>query len=263
MFPNLYLVSSSSNYHPEKYWSEVAERIDSRGDYNFLAGDDTPFYRYKRKRFLDLFHKIDFKDKAVLEIGCGPGGNLVEVLKGKPKQLHAADISENMISLARKNLENKNVQFSKINGTVLPFENQFFDVVFSVTVLQHNTDDEMMRSILQEMCRVSKDKVILFERVEHSIKGDELCLGRPVEYYASIAAPQGYEIEKTEFINIEASYLVSGSIRKLLNPSSRKEGQSFTKIADISQRLSLPITSVIDRFVKRKRDLAMIILKRK
>lgn len=249
-------------YHPEEYWSEVAERIDAREDGNVLAGDDSPFYRYKRKKFLSLLNEVPFKGKKVLEIGSGPGGNLLEVLKHKPAELNAADISNTMISIARKNVKNKDVHFTKINGRELPFENQCMDIVFSATVLQHNTDELMMQDLLREMCRVSRDKVILFERIEPTLMGDELCMGRPVDYYADICRKMGFEIDEVSFINIQVSYLVSGAIRKVLNSSARKEGQPLSKIAEFSQNISLPITSMLDKVFSSKRDLARITLKR-
>lgn len=61
------------NYHPEPYWSEVAQKIKTREGVNVIAGDDEPYYRYKRKRFLKLLNSVDFAGKSVLEIGSGPG----------------------------------------------------------------------------------------------------------------------------------------------------------------------------------------------
>jgi len=254
---------TDSQYHPEPYWSEVADRIEARGDKNFMAGDDSPFYRYKRKRFLKLLHEVDFSNKHVLEIGSGPGGNLLEVLKQKPASMNAADISGSMIKLAKKNTSEHNVNFTKINGTELPFEDKKYDIVFSATVLQHNSDEEMMKSILREMCRVSADQVILFERVEGKIKGDDLCVGRPVDYYAGICEAEGFTLTDASFINIQVSYLVSGAARKLLNPASRKEGQQLSTLAELTQKMSLPVTALLDKVITPQRDLARITLTRK
>ena len=46
-----------SEYHPEPYWSDVAKRIKARKGKNVIAGDDEPYYRYKRERFLDLLKR--------------------------------------------------------------------------------------------------------------------------------------------------------------------------------------------------------------
>ncbi len=131
----------SKKYHPEDYWTEVGERIETReGGDNVIAGDDEPYYRYKRDRFLSLLQEVNFKDKTVLEIGCGPGGNLSEILASNPKKLIGVDISSQMVKLAKKNLPSS-VEVLKINGTELPFEEKTFDPVFTATILQQNTSN--------------------------------------------------------------------------------------------------------------------------
>ncbi|HEX5112263.1 MAG TPA: methyltransferase domain-containing protein, partial [Saprospiraceae bacterium] len=105
-----------SNYQPEPYWSDVAKRIKNRKGKNVIAGDDEPYYRYKRKEFLRLLKEVDFKGKNVLEIGSGPGGNLKELLNLSPAQLTGADISNDMIELAKSNLPS-HVSLVKTNGT--------------------------------------------------------------------------------------------------------------------------------------------------
>jgi ubiquinone/menaquinone biosynthesis C-methylase UbiE len=250
-----------ANYHPEPYWSEVAKKIDSRKGNNVIAGDDEPFYRYKRIRFLELLHSLSFKNKNVLEIGHGPGGNLQEVWSQSPKTLTGVDISSDMIAIARKNVDTK-INLVKINGSNIPFDDKHFDIAFTATVLQHNTDEKMMTALLNEICRVSKEKVVLFERIEPTIKGDELCYGRPISFYEEICKTNGFKLENHEFINIQISYLVCGGIRKLLNPSSRKEGEPFTKTALFFQNITLPITKLLDKFFKSKRDLAKLVFTR-
>ena len=246
-----------SNYHPEEYWSEVAGRIKSREGKNVIAGDDEPFYRYKRKQFLKLLNTVDFSRKSVLELGCGPGGNLQEVWEKSPKRLAGADISEDMIRLSREKLPNE-IELVKIDGTSLPFKNKEFDYVFTATVLQHNTDEEMLKKIMAEICRVSKEKVFLFERIEKSIKGDELCYGRPVGYYEDICKSHGFKLVNTQFINIRVSYFVCGIIRKVSSPRSRKEGEPLNGLAVFLQKIKLPFTSQLDKIFKSKKDVAKL-----
>lgn len=256
-------MAKTSTYHPEEYWSEVAEKISSRDGHNVLAGDDSPFYRYKRKKFLSMLSTLDFKGKNVMELGSGPGGNIKEILKFNPATITGADISQNMIDLASSHLKDPSVSFKKINGEVLPFEDGHFDIVFCATVLQHNTDDDMMRKILKELARVSGDKVYLFERIESNLKGDDLCMGRPVNYYRDLVEEVGFELVETKFINIQVSYWVCGIIRKLLNPSSRKEGQSMNKLSIFLQSATLPFTSILDKVFVAKRDLGQLVFQRK
>lgn len=244
-------------YDPEQYWSEVGARIRARGANNVIAGDDEPYYRYKRRQFLKLLHSIDFYNKTVLEVGCGPGGNLLEVLKHKPSALVGVDISSAMIALAKMNVPEE-VKIFKTNGTQLDFEDQSFDIVFTATVLQHNTDENMLRLLIREICRVSADKVFLFERIEDDIVGDELCLGRPIEYYSKLMRENGFALMSHAFINIRVSYYVCGAIRKLLNPPTRKEGEPLTKISLVLQKLMLPWTRVLDKIFTSDKDIAKL-----
>ncbi len=246
-----------SNYHPEPYWSEVAKRIGSRTGQNVIAGDDEPYYEYKRERFLEMLKTIDFSGKSVLEIGSGPGGNLKEIWKLKPARLVGVDISADMIELARQHVDSA-IEIIKIDGTTLPFKDQEFDMVFTATVLQHNTDEEMLKKIVAELCRVSKRKVFLFERIENEIKGDELCYGRPVSYYENLCGQHGFKLVNEEFINIRTSYFVSGAIRKGLNPKDRVEGEPLTGFSVFMQNLTLPVTKQLDKILTSRKDLAKL-----
>lgn len=246
-----------SEYNPETYWSEVANRIKSRKGKNVIAGDDEPFYRYKRKKFLRMLNSVDFENKSVLELGCGPGGNLQEVWSKSPKRLVGADISNEMINLSREKLPKK-IDLVKIDGTSLPFADKEFDYVFTATVLQHNTDEEMLKKIMSEICRVSKEKVFLFERIEKKIKGDDLCYGRPVSYYEEICRSHGFKLLNKEFINIRVSYYVCGIIRKVFSPKTRQEGEPLTGIAVFLQKIKLPLTIQLDKIFKSKKDVAKL-----
>lgn len=250
-------------YHPEPYWNKVARHIGQREVGTLLAGDNEPYYTYKRNKFLAVFHKIQFRGKKVLEIGSGPGGNLLEVLDHMPAEVHGVDISDEMIALAKENLAGKPVTITKIDGQQIPCVDHYFDISFTSTVLQHNTDEMMLVTLINEMCRVTESDIYIFERIESSVKGDELCMGRPVSYYQSFFAANGFDLAQTVFLDLQASYLVSGSIRKLFNSSKRKEGEPPTIIASLLQRITLPLTSVLDTFIPVKRDLAMLHFKRR
>ncbi len=252
----------NSSYKPEPYWSEVARKIRSRGNGNVIAGDDEPYYVYKRERFLALLQELDLEGKAVLELGCGPGGNLLELLKLKPASLTGADISSDMLELAKENTSGNKVELVKVDGKELPFADDTFDLVMTATVLQHNTDDAMFRRTLREICRVSKKQVVLFERVEDSIKGDDLCMGRPVDYFGGICAERDFKLKDVTYVNIQASYLMAGAIRKGLNPSNRKEGEPLSKLSLGLQNGLLPLTKALDKVFTTNRDLARMIFEK-
>ena len=245
-------------YHPETYWSKVASRIKSRQGQNVIAGDDEPYYRYKRQRFLKMLSSIAFTGHSVLEIGHGPGGNLDFINRNfSPRFLAGVDISQNMVDLAKELLP-ASIEVQKVNGTTLPFANDSFDIVFSATVLQHNTDEIMLNSLVQEMCRVARKKIYIFERINDPIAGDDLCLGRPVRYYADLFGKSGFQLGEVEFINIHASYLTSGAIRKGLNSSTRQEGEPLNKLSVSLQNIILPVSKQIDKLWTKAQDLAKL-----
>lgn len=249
-------------YNPEKYWSEVAKRIKRRQDNPTLAGDDSPYYQYKREKFLELLSTIDFEHKSVLEFGSGPGGNLKELLKVNAAKIVGVDISQKMVDLAKSNIDHHKVDVVKIDGEHLPFPEKSFDIVFTATVLQHNTDEEMVKKIIPELCDMCSESLILFERVEATKSGDELCMGRPVSYYESLCKESGFLLDHVEYINIQASFLASGVIRKIFSPG-HKEGKKMNELTVRLQESILPLTTKIDPFLPVNRDLAMMVFKPK
>jgi 2-polyprenyl-3-methyl-5-hydroxy-6-metoxy-1,4-benzoquinol methylase len=247
-----------SVYKPEEYWTTVGERIEERTvPENYVAGDDEPYYRYKRKEFLKLLSKVNFKNKSILEVGCGPGGNLKHLLNSNAKSLTGCDISSQMVKLAKSNLP-QNVKIVKTNGVEMPFEKKSFDIIFTATVLQHNTNETMLTNLVAEICKLEPSEIYFFERIESSVKGDELCLGRPVDYYANLMNNNGYQLVDVQFINIRVSYYVSGIIRKLFNKSSRKEGEPITPLSMVLQNITLPFTKIFDKFIRSQKDLSRL-----
>ncbi|QNF34653.1 class I SAM-dependent methyltransferase [Adhaeribacter swui] len=243
------------NYIPEKYWSKVAQEIAKRNNGNVIAGDDEPYYEYKRQQFLKVFNQINFRGKSVLELGSGPGGNLREVLRHLPARLVGVDLSENMLQLAAQNVNNNTVELIKTDGTGIPLPDNAMDIVYSVTVLQHNTDYNMFRLYLEEMGRVAREKVILFERTEATEKGDELNIGRPISTYVEILKNKGFELVATQYLPIHVSYYVCGAIRKLFNPANRIEGEPLSKLSLFLEKATLPITRLMDPFFILKKEV--------
>src|SRR5690625_6321974 len=122
----------TKKYHPEKYWKEIEKMIKEREDgHNIIAGDDEPYYRYKRERFLNLLDSIDVAGKSVLEIGSGPGGNLLELFRKKPSKLAGVDISDEMVELAKNKIPEV-VSIQNINVYELLINNDNIVVLFNV-----------------------------------------------------------------------------------------------------------------------------------
>jgi ubiquinone/menaquinone biosynthesis C-methylase UbiE len=245
------------SYNLPEYWNEVAENIRRRGSESVIAGDDEPFYRYKRAAFLKYFTRIPFQGKSVLEIGSGPGGNLELVTALGAESITGVDVSSSMLAIARKRLDAK-VDLVQVNGTELPFPDNRFDIVFTSTVLQHNTNEEDLQKLAAEICRVAGNDIYIFERIEKKITGHESNTGRPVSYYKALFEKHGCKLERADLLPIQVSYYVSGAIRKLFNPKKRKEGEPSTAVALFLQRVTLPFTKLLDKVVPPSRDLGLL-----
>ena len=179
-----------------------------------------------------------------------------------PEKLVGADISAEMLSLAGQNLVDLPVSLQKVDGESLPFADGEFDLVFTATVLQHNTDESMLMRNLEEICRVCGDELILFERVERKITGDDLCLGRPVAYYQQLVEEQGFKLVSVKPINVRISYLVCGAIRKIFNSRDHEEGMPPSGATVILQKMMLPVTRVLDRMVGSMSDVTKMEFRR-
>jgi 2-polyprenyl-3-methyl-5-hydroxy-6-metoxy-1,4-benzoquinol methylase len=79
----------------------------------------------------------DIKFDNCLEIGCGTGKN-TEWLLTKGHQITAIDLSEEMLTIAKKKISNNNVQFIKLDiNESWTFTNEKFDLIVCSLVLEH------------------------------------------------------------------------------------------------------------------------------
>ncbi len=124
--------------HPMTYedWDKQRElRIPkSKKDFlkveeNFLNGN--PFFRG--------FDFGAFKNKKVLEIGCGSGAASCLFAKGGAKVV-AVDITKEGVEMTRKNanFQNLKIKVLRADAKNLDFPNENFDYIFSWGVLHHS-----------------------------------------------------------------------------------------------------------------------------
>lgn len=112
--------------------------------YAFVHDAGKHFFSRELKEFIA---KYNLHDKRCLEVGCGRGAfqDLVEDYTG-------LDISREVRRYMHK-------PFIAGSATDLPFSDDHFDALWSVTVLEHVPEPE---KALQEMCRVLKRGGFLF-----------------------------------------------------------------------------------------------------
>src|SRR5271167_1153918 len=102
--------------------------------------------------------------EKVLDFGCGVG-RMTRAFSSFFASCVGIDVSENMVSLARKfNSDRPHCEFIASGAAVLPFPDNSFDFVFSVLVLQHLPTKNMILGYIAEFIRIAKDNgVIVFQ----------------------------------------------------------------------------------------------------
>ena len=246
-----------------EYWTKVGDEILRRSvtatGPATIAGDDTPFQRYKAIRCGELFSGLPIRHRSVLEVGCGPGGNLMRLAALEPRWLVGCDISPPMLTAARRNTAG-HVPLVQTDGVRLPWPSASFDLAFTVTVLQHDDDPVMLAELLTELARVTTTWIYLFEdtaRVEKSAAG---YVRRPVEWYASRLRPLGFTLADERFLRVRSSEVASQLARRWL--PHRHEGAPVSRAISAGERLSLLVTKPLDRVLPARAGLCRMTFRR-
>jgi len=101
----------------------------------------------------------------VLDLGCG-WGRVLKPVMDMGASCVGLDISENMLRLSEKHLTNNNhlPVLIRGDGTMLPFRNNSFDIIYSLLVLQH-LSKRNGKEVFKEVERVLKSTGIAYIRI--------------------------------------------------------------------------------------------------
>jgi SAM-dependent methyltransferase len=257
-----------AEYDVESYWSRVGREIAARQGSSLVAGDDNPFFRYKRKKFLKKFlHTINFDSKIVLEVGCGPGGNLLEIGQHRsPEKLLGVDISQTMIEIATGNLARHNVaaELYKVDGANLPFADRSIDLSYTVTVLQHNTDGTALKALVRQICRVTRGTIVLMEDTgSKGLSGTGSFIGRQVDVYTSVLSEHGFEMSECTYLHTRVSYLGWAVVSEIFLSKNHKEGEPIGTVPRTLTASLIPVTRILDDCFVEKRGLTKMVFNRR
>lgn len=158
-------------YHYDGRWRDIAEKIAEH--YNLQAGE------------------------AVLDVGCGKAYLLYELTQVVPGlRVKGIDISSYALQHAKEEIKDNLVQG---DAQVLPFDNNSFDLVLSLTTL-HNLKIFELKKAIQEIERVSrKNSYIMVE----SFRNDEEEVNM---LYWQLTCASYYSVEEWEWIYNEWGY---------------------------------------------------------
>lgn len=138
--------------------------------HNKVANDEIAM-----NRFINMFSheyfgvdKDFFKDKKVLDAGCGNTGKVIIAMhRLGAKSIDGFDLGEEFIPFAKQSLQHYNVPEEKVHLTAgnlldIPYPDESFDFVICHGVLVHlNTLDEV-KNAFSELARVTKKNGYLY-----------------------------------------------------------------------------------------------------
>src|SRR3990172_6310050 len=94
--------------------------------------------------------------KKILDVGCGEGHLLVYLNEVPGRKLFGVDVLSSVIKQAQERVPEATIKLAKKNR--IPFENETFDAVSCIDVLEHVPD---WRALIKEILRVTKTNGII------------------------------------------------------------------------------------------------------
>lgn len=108
--------------------------------------------RSKPWNWIQDFLKSLPNESSILDIGCGNGRNMTNVMEGQNHQFKGVDSCQEFVGIANKN--GKDVVLSDM--CQLPFEDNSFDAILSIASFHHLSIPERREKGLKEMRRILK-----------------------------------------------------------------------------------------------------------
>lgn len=139
------------------YWKGRKSGKNSPGTY--ISGKERSLF------LVELVKKHAQPDSSILEIGCNLGRNLNYLYTAGFKHLTGIEISENAVKALRKNFpelaDSATIINSSVEEVIKSFEDNQFDLVFTMAVLEHIHPDSEW--IFPEIVRITRGVLITIE----------------------------------------------------------------------------------------------------
>jgi ubiquinone/menaquinone biosynthesis C-methylase UbiE len=139
----------------EDFGKKYYERCKNKGiDYAYYGNWQKQYA--KLVVFMTELYKIDYRKKAMLDIGCACGVNLLAFKETQIFTEHfGIDVSEYLIELGKEKFDFKNDELIVADCQELPFEDQSMDFVHCSQLFEH-IEIKKTRRTIDEIYRVLK-----------------------------------------------------------------------------------------------------------
>ena len=135
---------------------ERRNRIVSKDNYSMLNPAVWQTVQERQRRLIDLLSKNilskSLAELSLLEIGCGSGGNLLELIRlgFDPKNIVGNELLPERAELSRKNLPSA-CKIIEGDASALPYSKNTFDIVYQSTVFTSLLDFEFQKKLAEHM----------------------------------------------------------------------------------------------------------------
>ncbi len=143
----------------------IAERYERRAKlpanrYARLDAAVNAAVQERQKALIRLFASIGVNDLSslkILEVGCGTGGNLLELVQlgAVPVNLVGNELLEDRLISARQRLPEA-IELFAGDASQLPLPDASFDIVYQSTVFSSILDDGLQASLAQKMWSLTR-----------------------------------------------------------------------------------------------------------
>lgn len=212
-----------------------------------------------------LISKLNIKPSdEILEIGCGTGGTLIEIISRYGIKVTAVEILDEMLTAAEENLKSLNLTdkaeiFNIKPGEKYPFENNSFDKIYAESVIGFQ-DKPGMEFIFSEIRRLIKPNGIfilndalwkqgvpdsIVNRItEQAYKDFGLAHASPsnIDINGLTKIARGYGLEVKEIIDLDKTIKASSASLNENNVKFNKPKNKFSLVYftdNLSYRLKL------------------------
>ncbi len=124
----------------KKDWNKIAKKFSN-----------TRKFLWPELKNLNQYVK---KGDKVLDLGCG-NGRLFQAFN-KDINYTGVDLSKELINIAKQKYDSENIKFITTNALNLPFEKDYFDIVFSIAMLHHIPSKNLRNKFLKQVKKVLK-----------------------------------------------------------------------------------------------------------
>lgn len=185
-----------SSGHPKK----TTQSISYREGYDLWASDYDGF----RNPMISLVewaldhHPEDFKNKNVIELGCGTGRHVTRILAGGAKHYTGVDGASGMLAIAQRQLKSSQVTWLEADiSRAFQIPNQSQDCVLVSLVLEHFEDLEGVLRRASELLRPEGSIRILEIHSDLASRGTGAHFEKEeVEYHLPSFAHDEHELRK-------------------------------------------------------------------